>query len=245
MARAYAATELPKRSPEVEAFIDWVCPKTRDRAVDVASGPATIARFMARRVRFACALDLSHAMLCQAIPSAKSARNLLLTAGNVERLPFRDASFDLVTCAYSFAVFRDLPLVLRECARVMKPAGRMGLIDVVAPEDPHKCACLNRLEAMRSDFHTRIPTYSECLQFFRNSGLTVVSSRSRRAPQKMTDWLRLSPVAADACRARELRQALLDSISGDQAGLHPRREGREVHFEYQTAWFLLRRGSDA
>jgi SAM-dependent methyltransferase len=49
-----------------------------------------------------------------------------------ERLPFRDASFDLVVTTVSFAHWTDQPAGLTEIARVLRPAGRLVLVDLFA-----------------------------------------------------------------------------------------------------------------
>jgi ubiquinone/menaquinone biosynthesis C-methylase UbiE len=241
LARAYAASEPPKRNREIERFVQWISPREADYALDVASGPATVARVLAASVKRVVALDISHSMLQEACRFESLPAGLFRTAGDALHLPFRNATFDLLTCTYAFANIHAVAIMLSEAARVVTPAGRIAFMDVVAPEDPSQCGQLNRLEAMRSEFYTRIRTTSECVDLFRDSGLTLIRSERQRATQRMTDWLRLSPAAADPERARQLRQALLDSIEGDKAGLDPRREGDEVEFQYHAAWFLLRR----
>ena len=49
-----------------------------------------------------------------------------------ERLPFRDDSFDLVVSTVSFAHWSDQPAGLTEVARVLRPAGRLVLVDLFA-----------------------------------------------------------------------------------------------------------------
>lgn len=49
-----------------------------------------------------------------------------------ERLPFRDASFDLVVATVSFDHWTDQPAGLTEIARVLRPAGRLVPIDLFA-----------------------------------------------------------------------------------------------------------------
>jgi SAM-dependent methyltransferase len=242
LAHAYSASEPPKRRSEIGAFLDWIGPWHAGQALDVASGPATIARMLAPRVKRVFALDLSHAMLSEAGRLEALPANLFLAGGDVEHLPFQEAAFDLVTCAYALANLRDLPAMLRESVRVVARSGRIAFMDVVAPEDSSQCDSLNRLEQMRSEFYTRIRQHSECMETFRHAGLALEKSQLHEGRQRMRDWLRLSPAAADRERAKELRHALLDL--GDKAGLRPRPgSDGEVEFCYQTAWFLLRRVS--
>jgi len=238
----YTASQLPNRAAEVEAFVDFIRPKRRDCALDVASGPATIARVLARRVKRVIALDKLDLMLLEAARHELLPANLFIACGAAEQLPFGDAAFDVLTCAYTLANIRELPRLLGECARVLKPSGQMALMDVIAPEDPAKCEYLNRLESMRGDCFTWIRKASELLASFEAAGLRLEDSCCRAGcRQGMSDWLRLSPAAENHVRSKELQQMLLDSMEGDKAGLHPLRRGDDLEFHHQTAWFLLRR----
>ncbi len=49
--------------------------------------------------------------------------------GDSERLPFADESFDVVTCANSFHHYPNQGRAVREMHRVLKPSGRLMLID--------------------------------------------------------------------------------------------------------------------
>src|SRR4029079_73992 len=52
------------------------------------------------------------------------------------RLPFADATFDGVTCGFALRNFAALAPVLAECARVLRPGGRVALLDVAEPASP-------------------------------------------------------------------------------------------------------------
>jgi ubiquinone/menaquinone biosynthesis C-methylase UbiE len=49
--------------------------------------------------------------------------------GDVRSLPLADESFDWVVCANSFHYFRSPIVALRELRRVLKPSGRLVLVD--------------------------------------------------------------------------------------------------------------------
>lgn len=49
--------------------------------------------------------------------------------GDSEHLPFADASFDIVTCSHSFHHYPHQADVVREMRRVLRPGGRLLLID--------------------------------------------------------------------------------------------------------------------
>ena len=74
--------------------------------------------------------DLSLGML----GSARTAAPLLQGDGLV--LPLRDASIDGATCGFALRNFVDLEPVMAELARVLRPGGRIALLDVAEPPNP-------------------------------------------------------------------------------------------------------------
>lgn len=51
-----------------------------------------------------------------------------------EGLPFRDQSFDFVTIGFALRHFEDLDGVFRECARVLRPNGKLVILEITAPQ---------------------------------------------------------------------------------------------------------------
>ena len=73
-------------------------------------------------------LDLTRAMLNQA-PPRRGALDLTLVQGDSQCLPFRAAAFDIVVMHLILAIVPDPARALREVARVLKPGGRVLLLD--------------------------------------------------------------------------------------------------------------------
>jgi len=129
----------------------------RPRILDVATGTgSTLKQIQAARPGSSLVgLDLSEAYLREAGRRLNQRSGALpqLLQGNGEELPFRDASFDAVTCVF---LLHELPAearsaVLRECRRVLKPGGRLVLADSVQLADAPDCATV--LENFRRVFH--------------------------------------------------------------------------------------------
>jgi ubiquinone/menaquinone biosynthesis C-methylase UbiE len=74
-------------------------------------------------------LDLSASMLRRAAGRAAAAGRLHLVRGDSGRLPFADGSFDAVTCSHSFHHYPDPERVAAERHRVLRPGGRLFIID--------------------------------------------------------------------------------------------------------------------
>lgn len=64
----------------------------------------------------------------------KVAKGVCLRVANAETLPFPDASFDAVTCAFGVRNFVHLEQGLGEMLRVLKPGGRMVILELATPD---------------------------------------------------------------------------------------------------------------
>jgi len=109
------------------------------RILDLAAGTADLSIGAARRFPSArvTGVDLTPAML--EIGRAKVARAGLtdrveLVEGDALALGFPDASFDVVTCAFGFRNFPDVDRALAEAARVLKPGGRLLVLELFRME---------------------------------------------------------------------------------------------------------------
>lgn len=78
-------------------------------------------------------VDLSEEMMAIAKRKAPQAEYRLADA---EHLPFEDASFDAVTCAFGVRNFVHLEQGLGEMLRVLKPGGRMVILELATPDSP-------------------------------------------------------------------------------------------------------------
>jgi ubiquinone/menaquinone biosynthesis C-methylase UbiE len=77
-----------------------------------------------------CGLDLSEGMLAQCEERLRQARGRLrLVRGDSQRLPFADNSFDAITCSHSFHHYPRQDMVVSEMHRVLRPGGRLFIID--------------------------------------------------------------------------------------------------------------------
>src|SRR5690606_23666848 len=58
---------------------------------------------------------------------------ITLVEGDAQQLPFEDASFDAATIAFGIRNVPDRPRALREMARVVRPGGRVAVLELSEP----------------------------------------------------------------------------------------------------------------
>jgi demethylmenaquinone methyltransferase/2-methoxy-6-polyprenyl-1,4-benzoquinol methylase len=118
------------------------------RALDVATGTGDLAFELGHRVApggSVIGVDFSEAMLEHA--RAKAVRRARTTSSPVEvaiefthanamALPFGDDEFDAATVGFGARNFSDLGRGLAEMARVVKPGGRVVVLEITTPQRP-------------------------------------------------------------------------------------------------------------
>jgi demethylmenaquinone methyltransferase / 2-methoxy-6-polyprenyl-1,4-benzoquinol methylase len=114
------------------------------RALDVATGTGDLALELAERVSPGgeiVATDFSERMLDHARDkmSARSfgpGTRVLVRSANALALPFEDGEFDAATVGFGARNFSDLTLGLSEMTRVVRPGGRVVVLEITAPQRP-------------------------------------------------------------------------------------------------------------
>lgn len=109
--------------------------------LDIATGTGDLAILMARRFDKAevTGVDLSEGMLAIGrgkVRKAGLAGRVSLGVGDCMMLPFRDGTFDCVTCAYGVRNFADIARGYREMARVLRPGGTAVILELSTPTNP-------------------------------------------------------------------------------------------------------------
>ena len=106
--------------------------------LDVAIGTADLTIEMLRRgkAQQVTGLDLSKEMMAYGrlkVEGLKFNGKVDFVYGNAQKMPFDDASFDGVTCAFGCRNFQNLDEGLREMYRVLKPGGQVTILEFSYP----------------------------------------------------------------------------------------------------------------
>jgi demethylmenaquinone methyltransferase/2-methoxy-6-polyprenyl-1,4-benzoquinol methylase len=112
-------------------------PLPGQRVLDVATGTGMVAFELARRGCEVTGLDQSERMLSGALAKLREQRALAdrvkFVQGEAERLPFADGEFDALTFTYLLRYVDDPAATLAELARVVRPGGRIGMLEFAVP----------------------------------------------------------------------------------------------------------------
>ena len=115
-------------------------------------------------------IDLSPGMMAVAQKKVRAeipADSVALTGGSSVHLPFATASFDAVFSAFMLDLIDtpDIPLVLGEMQRVLKPGGRVGLVSM------SKACAGNVVVKVYERFHRWLPKLIDCRPIYLQSSV--------------------------------------------------------------------------
>lgn len=160
------------------------------KLLDLASGTGVVARAAARVTgdpRSIVGMDPSIGMLRGGHTDSAKVQS------TAETLPFASESFDRITIGFAMRHFSDLSVVFRECHRVLRPDGKLLIMEITAPESRIGRALLGAYMGVISPALVRLRT--------RNSHATQIyhyyweTTRDCVRPQVILDALRAAGFA--------------------------------------------------
>lgn len=205
-ANAYVGSRVHAEGEDLAELAALAASIAGARVLDLGCGGGHVSYAAAPLAAHVTAYDLSPDML--GAVAAEAARrghtNIETQQGPAERLPFADASFDVVLCRFTAHHWQDIAAGLREARRVLKPSGVAGFADVVAPEEPVFDTFLQTVEMLRDPSHARDYTVAEWLAFAAAARFKTTALSRRRLQLDYGSWtgrMRTPPIFCDAIRA--------------------------------------------
>ncbi|HRE46450.1 MAG TPA: class I SAM-dependent methyltransferase [Aggregatilineales bacterium] len=177
LAANYVGSPVHSMGYTLDRLLEGVQPAPGKHALDIATGGGHVALGMAKAGAAVIAADLT-------LPMLHAAQGNLAQAGvsadylnlDAVRLPFSPAAVDVVTCRFAAHHFTDVPGFVRECARITKAGGVIGIVDQIGPADPLPANYCNAFETLRDPSHAWQYSQPEWESFLRGVGYTVTLS---------------------------------------------------------------------
>jgi SAM-dependent methyltransferase len=214
-ASAYLSSAVHAAGEDLAALAALADGQGGARVLDMGTGGGHVAYAVAPRVADVVAYDLSSEMLSVVARAAaeRGLRNITTRQGGAEKMPFADASFDLVFSRYSAHHWRDFDAGLREAARVARPGATVGIVDVVSPGRAALDTFLQAVELLRDTSHVRDRSRAEWEDSAARAGLLGGSVAMFRVRLDFLTWIarmRTPPHMEAAIRA--LQAAATDDV---------------------------------
>lgn len=208
-----------------------------DTVLEAAAGTCICGRSFSPFVHSVVCLDATAAMLKVGQEEAQKhhLNNMFFLKGYVAELPFLDNSFSLVFSRLAFHHFTNIHAAFAEMLRVLKPDGRLVLIDMEAAEESLR-QTEDEIERLRDPSHVKNLSLSEMQQLFLHSGMTLELCEVRKMEQKLSNWMNLTGTESKV--QEEIRLRMQKDLEGkEKTGFYPYQTEDDICF--QQRWALL------
>jgi ubiquinone/menaquinone biosynthesis C-methylase UbiE len=215
-AGAYLTSEVHAHGADLEALTELARRRPGARILDLGCGGGHVSFGAAPHAGEVVAYDLSTDMLAlvEATAKQRGLRNVNTQQGTAEDLPFENASFDVVLSRYSAHHWRDFAGGLREAARVLKPGGVAGFMDVVAPGTAVRDTFFQAIEMLRDPSHVRAYARAEWEACLAEAGLVCETTRRFRVRLDFASWVeRMATPAAQVAAIQALQKAVSSDVT--------------------------------
>jgi ubiquinone/menaquinone biosynthesis C-methylase UbiE len=249
-ADAYVTSEVHAKGASLIRLVELLAPQSGWQVLDVATGGGHTAFVLAPYVSQVIATDITSEMLVNTAKGAaeRGLANVTTETADAENLPFANDQFDLVTCRIAAHHFPDNGRFLSEAARVLKPGGRMALVDNVVPGSRLRGkkaniqreagSYVNAFEKLRDPSHHRALSVDEWLGLFVTAGFSDIHQETHRKKMDFDSWTnRLHVTPADQIR---LKAMLLQAPTAVADFLTPQTTGDRIAF-YLTEAIIIGR----
>jgi ubiquinone/menaquinone biosynthesis C-methylase UbiE/broad specificity phosphatase PhoE len=179
-------------------------------------------------------IDISPEMLEQAeylrlSRGSDAAARVTFRLAPAHALPFREETFDAVTCRLVLNHVRRPERIIKEIVRVLRPGGILILAELLGVDNPVKRATQNAIEERRNTAHVAARGAEQYNKLLTDAGLQIEAKEIISFERELEEWLAIYYAdRADAAVVREMIEAGLET---DAAGINARRQGNTLVFD--------------
>lgn len=221
----------------LEYTISSINAKSTDYVLEVAAGTCVCGRALAQAVNKIICLDATQEMLEAGKRAAtlEAIKNMEFVNGYAESLPFDDCTFDIVMTRLSFHHFTEIQAPFNEMYRVLKPKGKLVIIDMEATDEALR-ETEDKIETMRDYSHVKNRSQQELLSLYENKNCSILKCESTKMPVSLISWMELTKTPKEV--QQEIIYLMTNDIHGiDNTGFKPYLKDNKIYFNQR--WLLI------
>ncbi|HLZ62090.1 MAG TPA: methyltransferase domain-containing protein [Ktedonosporobacter sp.] len=207
----YVTSKVHASGQDLAWLVEAAALTGTEHVLDVATGGGHTAFALAPKAAEVIALDLTRPMLevAQQEAISRQLHNIRFLEGDAQAIPAEDNSFDVVACRQAAHHFPNARQAVSEWARVLKPGGKLLLVDSVSPEEQAVKTFLHEVENLRDPSHVYSQSVSEWRALLNEASFVVHSVREWGIILDVTNWTQRmrTPPASVALIEQRLRHA--------------------------------------
>lgn len=206
------------------------------RVLDIACGPGLLLPTLADHAQSVIGLDLTAKNLRLA-QAAETSGPVHLVRALAESLPFFGAAFDAVVLRLTLHHLVDPALVLQGARSLLRPGGRIVVLDVLGPDASETALLRDSIERLRDPSHTSLLSSGAMLSALEAAGFLLLEEALWSQARVYSDW---AAIMNEPARMADL-EAVLRAFSRaetDPTGLDLRDEDGELRFTYDWGLFV-------
>ena len=233
-AEAFRAAPILRTAQLTERVAEALGPKVA-RVLDVACGPGVLLPALAARADAVVGVDLTKKNLTLA-REVETASAVHLVRALAEQLPLAPGVFDGAVLRLALHHFVEPATVLAALRPLLRPRGRLVVLDLLGPEDSTLSEFRNAIERLRDPSHTTLLSRSSMVEQLSAAGFVLRSETLWSEPREFCEWAR---IISEPRRMADLELVLRGYCkNGDPTGLALREEGEELWFRYDFGLFV-------
>ena len=207
--------------------ISRVAPKGQDSVLEVAAGTCACGRSFAPLVQSVVCLDATPSMLQIGKQEAEKS--------HLNNMTFVNDSFTIVFSRLAFHHFTDTDVVFSEMVRVLKPGGKLVMIDMEAADEKMR-QTEDEIETLRDPSHVKNMSKNEMLELFTAHSLQIEQCETTEIQQKLNNWLALTRTPEPI--RQKITELMKSELAGEEkTGFSPYVENGKICFNQK--WLLL------